>query len=79
MRQKKFIDSIQPTEFNSADSGVFSGEHVALLRQLVGKLQWCASQTRPDIAFTANTLMSNLDEADFGRLKLANKANKVKI
>ena len=47
---------------------------ISILRQLLGQLQWVASQSRPDLSFIANSSAGDLKNADGNRIKTVAKA-----
>ena len=49
---------------------------IRLIKQAIGKLNWIALSTRPDLQFDSLELSMNINEAKFERLKRANKIYK---
>ena len=49
-------------------------EETKLLRQLTGKINWAATQTRPDLSFTVVELSTKFKQPQLDDLKKANKA-----
>ena len=73
--QSKFIESIEFIDesiFRNKNE-ILSEHELSEFRRLIGQLQWVASQTRPEISFYANSLAGGIKNADFDRVKSANK------
>ena len=73
------VDYIQnrlaPADLKLGDSKRFlDKEEIQLLRRLTGKINWAATQSRPDISFTVVELSSKIKMAQLEDLKKANKA-----
>ena len=49
-------------------------EEMTLLRRLTGKINWAASQTRPDLSYTVVELSTKFKKGELEDLKKANKA-----
>ena len=64
---------IQPTRFKEKDSPINDDER-EMLRSVIGKLSWLATQTRPDLSYDVCELSTNLKN---GTVELLMKANKV--
>ena len=73
LSQEAFVMKIEALNGNFNTKTKLSIEDIAKLRQITGQLQWCASQSRPDISFGANTLTSDLENATGERILQANK------
>ena len=49
-------------------------EEMTLLQQLTGKVNWAASQTRPDLSYSVLELSTKFKNGELHDLKKANKA-----
>ena len=70
--QKNFVENLVQIDFKPATHDVLSEREIEAFRSLVGKLQWFSSHKRPDLNFSANTII-NCDGMRVDRANFANK------
>ena len=74
MSQQSYIDGLQMISTDDIPpSGRFNAKQIRQVRGLVGKLQWAAKLTRPDISFSMCDLSSRAKDASIVEVKEANK------
>ena len=56
MSQEHFIETLEVLKTGGEKDITLDVENTRKMKGLLGKLQWVASQTRPDVAFGANTM-----------------------
>ena len=56
MSQEHFIETLEVLKTDGEKDIMLDVENTTDMRGLLGKLQWVACQTRPDVAFDANTM-----------------------
>ena len=68
----KSLKEIAVTNLNSEGKG-FSPNHVTLLKQFSGQINWLTTQGRPDIAFDSCFLANSIKSGDHSIFSFANK------
>ena len=78
--QIEYISKLQPAQLRGGDAKrPLDREETKLLRQMTGKINWAATQTCPDLAYTVVELSTKFKHPQLEDLKRANKAiNKLK-
>lgn len=68
-------DRLKPATLKGGDNKrPLDKEEMTLLRRLTGKINWAASQTRPDLSYSVVELSTKFKKGELGDLKKANKA-----
>ena len=73
MSQDHFIREIKSVTECSGANDPLSDEEITDLKGALGKLQWVASQTRPDLAFGVNSLTGTGENWEESRVRDTNK------
>ena len=73
--QIEYISKLQPAQLRGGDAKrPLDREETKLLRQMTGRINWAATQTRPDLAYTIVELSTKFKYPQLEDLKRANKA-----
>ena len=68
-------ERIEPATLKDGDNKQpLDKEEMTLLRRLTGKVNWAASQTRPDLSYSVLELLTKFKSGELHNLKKANKA-----
>ena len=78
--QKDYIDIINPVKLNKDDlknpKRKLSQEEITILRGILGKLNWVAGMTRPEISFFVCETSTRVTDATVSDLIATNKVEK---
>ena len=83
VKQDEFVKSVNliPSKTNYNSTSELSDEELKLCRSTIGKLNWLATQTRPDLSYEVSDLTSSLKDKKVDSIsqinKTARKAKKI--
>ena len=72
--QRSFVEKLVPLPVEGKAQEALASDALQTFRSILGQLQWISGQSRPDIAFIANSLGCDLPNTTWDRVNLLNKA-----
>ena len=75
LTQDKYVECLQAVQAQSKynDNAQLSSSELSACRSAIGKLNWIATQTRPDLGFDVSELTSHLKNNQIASIKMVNK------